>query len=392
MKVAIISHVLPPYWSGQSVLISRLLRGRPADDYCLISEHEWGARGAREFSDRLPGSYQRFSTKGLLRRGLRLDAVQRFNAHILGRRIARVARREGCDAIVAFSGSLTDLPAGLAASRIMNVPFYAYVCDYYSQQQRDARARAIAERIEPGVLRAAQAVIVLNEFLRDELRRRYGVEPVIIYNPCDVDAYDAAPPHADGVGGEKRIVYTGAVYEAHYDAFRNLIEAIKLLARGDVRLHLYTAQTPRELAEVGIEGPVVVHGHVASMEVPAIQKQADMLFLPLAFDSPYPIVIRTSAPFKTGEYLAARRPVVVHAPPDSFVSWYFREHGCGLVVDRLDPAPLAEAVGRVLDDETLARHLGERAWERARADFRIETAREKFWKLLESGAPPARGD
>ena len=205
-------------------------------------------------------------------------------------------------------------------------------------------------------------------------------------------AYESAPPRADGGGGEKRIVYTGAVYEAHYDAFRNLIEAIKLLARGDVRLHLYTAQTPRELEEVGIKGPVVVHGHVASMEVPAIQKQADMLFLPLAFDSPYPVVIKTSAPFKTGEYLAARRPVVVHAPPDSFVAWYFREHGCGLVVDRLDPAPLAEAVGRVLDDETLARHLGERAWERARADFRIETAREKFWKLLESGARPAHGD
>src|SRR5205823_2319116 len=103
---------------------------------------------------------------------------------------------------------------------------------------------------------------------------------------CDVESYNAAPDYNGG--DEKRIVYTGAVYEAHYDAFRNLVRAIELLGREDVRLHLYTAQTPGELAEVGIKGPVVVHGHVAASAVPAIQKQADVLFLPLAFDSPYP--------------------------------------------------------------------------------------------------------
>ena len=177
-------------------------------------------------------------------------------------------------------------------------------------------------------------------------------------------------------------MYTGAVYAAHYDAFRNLVKAIAMLERADVRLHLYTAQTPAELAAVGISGPVVVHQHVAASEIPAIQKQADLLFLPLAFDSPYPVVIKTSAPFKTGEYLAARRPVVVHAPADSFISWYFRRHKCGIVVDRLSPELLAENIATVLGDPELQQSLAARAWERARFDFSDRVSRARFAQLL----------
>lgn len=384
MKVAIVSSVLPPVWSGQSILISRLLRDRSPDSYCLISDRDWSAEDVAEFAPRLPGRYYRFSTDRILTRGRRFDAVQRINARILGGRIARIAKKEGCTHIVAFSGSLNDLPAGLAASQILNVPFYAYVCDYYSQQHWDPYVRAIAARIEPRVLRGARGIIVLNEFLQAELNKLYGVEPAIIYNPCDLAAYEAAPAY-EPRPSERRIVYTGAVYVAHHDAFRNLISAIELLRRPDLKLHIYTAQPPEELAEIGHSPSLVIHPHVAASEVAAIQKQADLLFLPLAFNSPYPLVINTSAPFKMGEYLAAGRPVLAHIPPDSFVAWYFRKHGCGQVVDQLDPAVLAHAIEQVLDDPEYGRQLAERATERAAADFRIEKARDEFWQFLQNG-------
>ena len=37
----------------------------------------------------------------------------------------------------------------------------------------------------------------------------------------------------------------------------------------------------------------------------------------------------------------------------------------------------------MLNDEALRESLAARAWERAVADFDIEAAREKFWKILE---------
>jgi hypothetical protein len=92
----------------------------------------------------------------------------------------------------------------------------------------------------------------------------------------------------------------------------------------------------------------MVHPHVDLQESLAIQHDADMLFLPLAFHSPIPEVLRTSAPGKMGEYLSSGRPILVHAPQDSFLSWFFRQHRCGVVVDSPDCGLLADAVRDIL--------------------------------------------
>jgi glycosyltransferase involved in cell wall biosynthesis len=120
--------------------------------------------------------------------------------------------------------------------------------------------------------------------------------------------------------------------------------------------------------------------------MPAIQQEADLLFLPLAFNSPYPEIVRTAAPGKMGEYLAARRPILVQAPSDSFIAWYFRHHECGLVVDEDDPARLAQALTLILTDAGLRERLSERAWERAKVDFDLNKARAQFAALIGLGA------
>ncbi|HYE16131.1 MAG TPA: hypothetical protein VD968_16960, partial [Pyrinomonadaceae bacterium] len=117
--------------------------------------------------------------------------------------------------------------------------------------------------------------------------------------------FGAPEPFEPRPDGEVRIVYTGAIYEAHYDAFRNLLAALERLGRPEVKLHAYTTQRAEEMAGRGIGGPAVVfHPHLSVAEMPGVQRRADLLFLPLAVESPYPDLVRTSAPVKFGEYLA----------------------------------------------------------------------------------------
>ncbi|HEX3559052.1 MAG TPA: glycosyltransferase [Pyrinomonadaceae bacterium] len=388
MKFALISHVLPPSWSGQSMVIYQLLRDFSPESYCLIS---WQAEGIggdpTPYLRALPGRRYQIPPEFQIQRGYRFGARNVDIALAIlqrARYLTRVLRREGCDLVVACTGDVLDLPASYLASRRLGIPLYAYIFDHYSKRECvDPTARAWAKRLEPRLLKGAAEIIVPCETLRDDLLEDYGVEATVIHNSCDISAYetdsaDAALRGDDGI----KIVYTGDIYDAHYDAFRNLLKAVESLDRPDVKLHLYTARPAEVLDHYGIRGLVVRHPHRQPSEVPGIQQAADILFLPLAFDSPYPDVIRTSATTKLGEYLAARRPVLVHAPRDSFVSWYFREHRCGMVVDRNDPAALAEAVARLLDDEGLGRGLVARGWERARADFDIEAARAKFTELV----------
>ncbi len=299
------------------------------------------------------------------------------------REVARVVRREECGAILASTGDPFDLPAGYLASRLARVPFYVYIHDDYLHQWDPTPYRYFARIVEPTVLKGAAGIIVPNEFSRDEYRRRYRVEPTVVRNAIEVpEIEDADAPPWPANEGEIKIAFTGAVYRANYDAFRNLIEAIEQLGRPEVRLHLYTAQTREELERQNISGPAIVcHEHLASSDVFEVQRKADILFLPLSF-SAIPEVIRTAAPTKTAEYLASRRPILVHAPADSFASWYFREHECGVVVDRSDPAMLAQAIQRIFEDSDLRRKIGERARARAESDFSLESAQAEFLKLL----------
>ena len=384
MKTAFLSESLPPSKTGQAMVLSRLLGAQRAEDYCLISAQAPGAGG-----ERLPGAFFHLPPHFRLERGYRYGlagAREAVNVPVgviwRARQVAAVLRRERCDAVVACTGDILDLPAGYLASRLAGARFYAYVFDHYSHRECSSRVKNFwARRFEPRVLRGAAGVIVPNELLAEDLRRSYGVAPVVIHNSLDISEYEG-PTNGAGPPGGAKIVYTGDVYEAHYDAFRNVVAAIGEVGREDVKLHLYTPRTSAELAQVGIRGPVVCHPYQSPADVPRLQRQADLLFLPLAFDSPYPELVRTSATTKLGEYLAARRPVLVHAPADSFVAWYFREHACGLVVDRSDPAALAQAIRRALDDGELRRRLSERAWLRACEDFSIARARQKFGQLL----------
>jgi glycosyltransferase involved in cell wall biosynthesis len=395
-KVGIVSHVLPPAPSGQAVVLYRLLAGTPPERYFLISRENYeGGKGADSASEKLPGRYYRFAPPFALRvPGVPLlsGPAASLNAWIAirsrARQIARIARKEDCGALVGCTGDLYDLPATAIAGRWTGLPVILYLFDDYVHQWT-GHSRKLAASLEPGIFRAARAVIVPNEHARAEYAKRYGVVGTIIRNPCPI------PDLVKMKGGERvfgpgavHVVYTGAVYHAQGDAFRNLIEAIRRLSPKRIQLHIFTAQSFSELERQGIGGPMVVlHPHIPQAEVAAILRQADVLFLPLAFRSPIQEVIRTSAPGKMGEYLAVGRPILVHAPRDSFPSWYFRSNGCGIVADSEEPGDLAVAVERICADPELRDRVSAAARAAAERDYDLHNVRRSFESLLREVAP-----
>ena len=388
VKFALVSHVLPPSWSGQAVMIYRILHQLDPSCYCLISRQNYDPGVYRgDMSSRLPARYHYLQPEfripswrfGLFRVNSWLQTFQR------ARQIARIVKHERAKTIVACTGDLYDPPAAYLASRWAKVRYYPYLFDDYFYQWAVPMLRSFARRFEPTLIKGADGIIVPNEFLRDEYRRRYGVESVVIHNPCG----ESEPGQEGKVPwpkdrGEIKIVYTGAVYHAHYDAFHNLLAAIQRIGRPEIKLHLYTEQSPKDLEREKISGPIVYHNHLPLSQVVQVQRDADILFLPLAFNSPIPEVIKTSAPGKMGEYIASGRPVVVHAPGDCFLSWYFKKYECGLVVNRNEPTELSHAIQRIINDPALRQELGERAIDRAKTDFSLATARAKFMKLFET--------
>jgi glycosyltransferase involved in cell wall biosynthesis len=224
--------------------------------------------------------------------------------------------------------------------------------------------------------------------MSEEYQKKYGVHTTVIHNPFDLIEYEKNAdrlPELEGKPGEIKIVYTGSVYEAHFTAFQNLIAAIPRTGIPGLTLHIYTPQSPASLQANGISGPVKIHKSHPNNEIPSIQRAADILFLPLAFNSPYPEIIKTSAPGKIGEYLASKKPVLVHAPEDSFVAWFFKKNHCGEVVGEDSPDKLADAIIRLVHDEKHRNELTINAYNLAQTEFDVKTARKKLLSLIEGG-------
>jgi glycosyltransferase involved in cell wall biosynthesis len=385
MKIALVSHVLPPSWSGQSVMIGRILRGVSPEEYCLISTENYQNELSQN-TERLPGRYYVLPPEPKIVGSESHWILALLRAFLRGRNIARILGKEKSTAVIAASGNLIDIPAGWWASVLAGVEFIPYLFDDYLYQWPEERTRAITRKMERLVYRRVRKVIVPNEFMRDEIQQRHRVKAFVVRNPVaslPAEVESVVPTEYD-LQDEIRIVYTGAIYHVNFDAFRNLIAAVEQIST-NVKIHLFTAQPVEWLESNGIRSPqIVLHSHTVHADVMRAQNRAHILFLPFAFHSTIPEVIKTSAPGKTGEYLASGVPILAHVPADSFVSWYLKTHECGFVVDENDIESLKQAIVELVNNTECRIKLIRNAQERARADFDPLAASRAFREAVDA--------
>jgi glycosyltransferase involved in cell wall biosynthesis len=386
LKIAFVSHVLPPSWSGQSVMIGRILRNVPAEEYCLISTENYQNKNDQNV-EHLPGKYYTLPKEPMIiRGGKKYWIINWVRAFIRGVNIAKISRKEKCDVIIAASGNLIDIPAGWWASVLTHTSFVPYLFDDYLYQWPDEQTRSIARKMEHRIYGRIKRVFVPNEFLRDEIQNRHNVKATVVRNPCANTPSKDVPrnPVTYDLHDEIRIVYTGAIYHVNFEAFKNLIAAVSEISQ-NVKIHIYTAQPVEWLEENEVKGEQLIHHyHSIYSEIIKAQNKAHILFLPFSFNTPIPEVIRTSAPGKTGEYLASGVPILVHVPPDSFLCWYFNKHDCGLVVDKNDSGALKTAIVELINNPSLRQRLSENAKERAFVDFDPTIASRTFLQAVEA--------
>jgi len=392
-KLFILSRTLPPSPSGPSVMLYRLLKLINSVDYCLVSSENYDPfLTFQNSTERLCARYFHLPRGRGLRgqnwRGIHkvchgmnmfFQLIQRTLS------IHRILKQEKCRTILACSGDLINLFAGYLASRLDRVPFYAYLCDDDVYEGTYLFYRRLAGGLEARVFRKATGVVVTNEFKQGDLRRRHGIQSRIIRNACEASLFPRNEISWPNKEGEISITYMSMASQTHHSGLQNLTMAIQQLGRPEVKIHYYAPRRFNDLERQDIANNVMYHPYLSTTQTVEVQQQADILFLPLPFDFPIPELVRTTAPVKMGEYLSSGRAILVHAPPDTYLNWYFKEYDCGLVVDRDDPVTLGSAIQQIIDNRALRERLCKNGLLRARTDFDIEAARSDFIKLFQNG-------
>lgn len=415
-RFAVFSPTVPPTQKAHAILLARILQLVPSERYILISNKPVDSGLAQEeryfylptaqtatreaeiaAANKLEGVLGAVENPALLKsmRVLlrfyrkvktftgRLRAhLQNHNATITAHaaRLENILQHEQINLLVVCSGgNVHNLPAAYLAAQRLSIPLIVYMFDYYSREM--FAEQFVARQWEERILRSAAAIIVNNEGQRDIYRQLYGLESTVLYNPCELNF---------SPGGSKpylrqdvfNIVYTGSVWGIHHDGFRRLAQAVNRL--GDtVCLHIFSGNPSFIFRLQGIEGPqIAVHSPLPQDEVYQVQHEADLLVLAFSFDGTFEEILSATLTTKLGEYLAAGRPILVHAPPDTFVNKYLRQHNSGIVVDQPDVAALVTALQTLMNDDSLRTTLGQRARACAEADFDSQKMSERFAQIV----------
>ena len=412
-RIAFISHVLPGITNGQSIVLSRLLGDLTTAEYIFISStiRRLDQKESNEYnklhsprnltSGRSPWLLRRLRRMGLFHNWVFSTAVKHR-----ARVIARAVIKNRCSVLVACSGGdLIDIPAAVEAGRLTKLPVFLYYFDDYPGQWEalgtgwqpafaNHQRVAVEHSLEPFI----SGIIVPNEMLEEEVTQRLSrpVPVVVVRNPVDLSDYEQLVQRkrdakcSKSPQSEKRnriILYTGSVYNAQADSLNNIIQAIQQLVKDGyhIALKIYSNEADQLNHYPRLYKNVTVHDPVSPNKIAELQSSADVLLLPLSFYSDYPSLIRTSAPGKFGEYLAAGTPMFIHAPRDSFPVVFANTHRCAQVCDTPDVSSVCKALASLLDCPNTSSNLVENAL-RVSQMYDIEYNRNRFFSFLDQSA------
>lgn len=308
--------------------------------------------------------------------------------------LARVLRRERCRAVLCQDYEHGRLDACLLLARALGLPLFA------TFQGGDASVGRLERLARGPALRACDGLVIAASREAGRVRARYGVPPeriARVFNPLDLEdwrpptaAERAAARSALGIPAEARVAAWHGRVLMELKGLDVLLDAWERLAGdgpgGERRLLLVGTGNDRDALRRRMGGRrdvVWVDEYVRDRaRLRGCLAAADAWVLPSRREG------FAVAPL---EAMACGLPVVATDVAGMEDVLEGGEASGGLLVPRADPAALAAALGRLLDDPALSRALGARARARVEGCFSPEAVGARLRAFLLDGNGAAGG-
>lgn len=248
--------------------------------------------------------------------------------------------------------------AGYLFTRLAGVEYVLYFHDLFEEAQvkwTRILQRALAKIFEKKMIQGSQHFLVICGGLRDFYRDKYGSDPLVLPHSLDLAIVpkESRLMNADkalGVPSKAiRVMYSGGVYDNQYDAVLAFVEAIRD-SPIDIKLTITSKRSRGYFEKIGIADENTEVSFLRDRkDVFEAQRQADILYLPLAFKSRNPLEVRTALPTKILEYVASMRPILVHCRAYSFLSRFCIENKIGFVCNTTDKEAIVNAINILTD-------------------------------------------
>jgi len=286
---------------------------------------------------------------------------------------------------------------GFLAARLRGVRVVLNVQDIHPDLSiesgilRNRMAIRFAQGLEKWVYRISDHIIVISEgFLKNLLDKGVpGEKLTVIPNWVDTDFLRPLPKENAvsrkyGLDDKFVIMYSGTISISSNRALEQVLEAAAVL-REDKDVVFVIVGEGLKRAELQKRADELRTDNVRFLpfqpyeDLPRLLASSDVLLVPLDKEKS-----QMSVPSKLYNFLAAGRPVLGLAPPDSEVAALIRGNRCGDVVPPDDVAGIGEAVLRLKGDPGARREMASNARRYVVGNFARKMIMDRYEALLMS--------
>lgn len=232
-------------------------------------------------------------------------------------------------------------------------------------------------------VRTAGGHLAISDAMAAAYSAEFGVRFEAIQNVIDNDQWLKNARQDVTSARPARLLYAGSIYPTvQLSSLLDISAAVaRLRSRG-------MAITLDVMAPDFMVAPfrALLEAHDGTRVLPQVPRdryfatlcEADVLLLPVNFETAAIRMVRYSMPTKVPEYLVSGVPILLYAPQAIAQIEYAQRYGWGLTVTQRTPALLDAALQRIVDDLSLRRELVRRARTTAAARHDATTVRTAF--------------
>ncbi|MGI8502230.1 MAG: glycosyltransferase family 4 protein [Hassallia sp.] len=298
--------------------------------------------------------------------------------------LARELRREGCQAILCQEYEYARFDVCVLLGKLIGLPVFA------SFQGGDFQLSQLERPLRPLTIKACAGLIVATQTEVQRVQSHYGVPSAKlarIFNPMDVansHAMDRCEARAAlDIPLDAQVVVSHGRIDIHRKGLDILLDAWQqvLCDRPGRDLRLLLVGTGSDADKL--------RQRLAQMDLPGVMwrdeyvRDRTLIQRYLSAADVYTLASRHEGfPVAPIEAMSCSLPVVAADAPGVPDILEGGEASGGLVVPRGDATALASALGRILDNETWMRELGQRARCRAELCFSLEAIGKQLREFL----------
>lgn len=390
-KILIVSNWGPPMIDGPSIILGNLLREfnqekiilftRSIDKNNAVFNKKGNPLTIKKYSVYVPSPY----TPGLgnfSRRLFRLMETAWIPITIVKGVIVCLLEKANCILATSDQPHSHFLVSSYFIARLTGRKLILYLLDPVEAFRLGRIQKIVVGVFMPRLMKFASKIIVMDEILADHYQFKYGVKCEVLPHSVSIKEVEETDISKNGLMNDvPEIVFSGNVSRFHEDSLLNLKKAIELIPL-KIKLKIYTSTSPEYLRELGFSGRYVTIDHIDHEKLMEKLKKADILFLPLSFLNSDSIIVKAAFPAKTMDYLLASRPILIHAPKDSFIVDYAQRNDFAVCVAENNVDLLANAIRNLIRDKDLKLKLVNNC-QKTLLQHNSKTVYNKFSKIMD---------